>query len=197
MRRPGSGDPNQRGGVDGSSYLRQQQQPAKTQQQREEEYRAARERIIGNQQQQQQQQQQGIANSSPGIASNPGGGAAAGYIANGPIPGRGRGFNITNPGRGLANGRGAAGRGAPPPQAAPPRANGIGKAVYRDRERDVSDPDYRRGVNRYQQRFDPGFNSNAPAGGIYITPSYNSEVRASVIAALARVVSGKWLKSYG
>lgn len=116
VKRPTSSELNNRQGQ--SDAGSSQQVPPKTQKQREEEYNAARERIIGKQP----------------LSTEP----AAG-------PGRGRGFNITNPGRGVLNGRGAAGRGAPPPVA----GRGVGgKAVYVDRERELQDPDYRRGISR-------------------------------------------------
>ncbi|KAK9803296.1 hypothetical protein WJX72_009548 [[Myrmecia] bisecta] len=66
-------------------------------------------------------------------------------------------------------------------QAAGPRgtvSNGnLGKkAVFRNREEELKDPDYRRGANRFTPRFDPGFGEQ-PSGpqGMYMRPTYSSE----------------------
>ncbi|KXZ55073.1 hypothetical protein GPECTOR_3g23 [Gonium pectorale] len=50
------------------------------------------------------------------------------------------------------------------------------KAVFRDKEKDLSDPDYRRGMNRFNgaARFDPAY-SAMPGGGIYQVPTYSTE----------------------
>ncbi|GLC39600.1 hypothetical protein PLESTB_000808500 [Pleodorina starrii] len=60
------------------------------------------------------------------------------------------------------------------------------KAVFRDKDKDLSDPDYRRGMNRFNgtARFDPSFTA-IPAGGIYQVPTYASE-----FPALNRMPSG-------
>ncbi|GIL80414.1 hypothetical protein Vretifemale_9624 [Volvox reticuliferus] len=53
------------------------------------------------------------------------------------------------------------------------------KAVFRDKDKDLSDPDYRRGMNRFNgaARFDPAYTA-MPAGGIYQVPTYASEFPA-------------------
>jgi len=50
---------------------------------------------------------------------------------------------------------------------------GRGKAQLRNRQEDMSDPDFRRG--RLGPRFDPGFGEDAPHGGMYYHPTYSSE----------------------
>jgi hypothetical protein len=117
--------------------------------------------------------------SSGSLAARPassGASAGAGYMAAVPPSVGDRGFNIVNPGRGMGRGRGAASAGAVAPEpaaaaaaaaAGPVAAGGGGgrgqqqqqrggqgaaggpKAVYRDKQRDAQDPDYRRGVDRW------------------------------------------------
>ncbi|GFR48111.1 hypothetical protein Agub_g9936 [Astrephomene gubernaculifera] len=53
------------------------------------------------------------------------------------------------------------------------------KAMFRDKDKDLSDPDYRRGMNRFTPvaRFDPTY-AAMPGGGIYQVPTYSSEFPA-------------------
>ncbi|WIA43966.1 hypothetical protein OEZ86_010355 [Tetradesmus obliquus] len=141
----------------------------------------------------------------PGSAGA-GASAGSGYMAAVPPSVGDRGFNLVNPGRGMGRGGGGssgAGTVGPEPAAAaaaaavvPAAGSGSGrgqqqqqqqrggqgaggpKAVYKDKQRDVQDPDYRRGVDRYQQRFDPGYGAGQQQqqpGGMYVVPTYGSE----------------------
>lgn len=139
----------QPGGSDTSSA----QSPARTAKEREEDYNQARERIIGK--------------PIPAEAAD-----RSNRSGRGPTPVRG---GDTGSGAG-AGGSGAGGSGA---GAIVGGANGSGrvrKAVFRDRDRELQDPDYRRGVgNRFApERFDPNY-AGVPAAGIYNTPSYSTE----------------------
>eukprot|EP00803_Ostreobium_quekettii_P008306 evm.model.scf_508.2 EVM.evm.TU.scf_508.2 scf_508:37101-43383(-) len=52
------------------------------------------------------------------------------------------------------------------------------KAVFRNRAREMEDPDYRRGANRFHRSFDPNQANNIDrenAQGMYNVPSYNTE----------------------
>lgn len=63
--------------------------------------------------------------------------------------------------------------GIPPPPSPSFSSNGPrGKAQLRNRQEDLSDPDFRRG--RYATRFDPGFGEGLQ-GGMYSRPSYSTE----------------------
>jgi hypothetical protein len=61
-----------------------------------------------------------------------------------------------------------------PPPPPPPVSSNVprGKAQLRNRQEDLSDPDFRRG--RYAPRFDPGFGEGSQ-GGMYSRPTYGSE----------------------
>ncbi|KAK9832459.1 hypothetical protein WJX74_010797 [Apatococcus lobatus] len=50
------------------------------------------------------------------------------------------------------------------------------KAVFRNKEQDLQDPDYRRGIDRFGPRFTPsGFDTPAANRGMYQQSSYNNE----------------------
>ncbi|KAI8475032.1 MAG: hypothetical protein J3K34DRAFT_456471 [Monoraphidium minutum] len=186
MKRPGSGSSLGRfdgggpggGGAGGA---------AKSHQERVEDYNAARERLLGKggepsgrgggggggpeqeaQQQQQQQQQQGgpppHAPPRQPHANGNGHHAAPPHAQHAPAPHGGRGGRGGGGGQNGHNGGGGGG----------------GKAVYRDRERELQDPDYRRGLDRFTPRFDPGHGGGGggygPDGGaLYNVPTYGSE----------------------
>jgi len=82
---------------------------------------------------------------------------------------------------GAGAGRGFAGRGqmggSIPGRDGSGRGRGR-KAVLRDRDRELQDPDYVRGVNRYGPTggFDPS--AQLPPGGVYNMPTYNTEFPA-------------------
>ncbi|KAL0037170.1 hypothetical protein WJX79_003762 [Trebouxia sp. C0005] len=120
----------------------------RTVQEREQDYSKARARIFGMQ----QNSEAGLGPPDPAHAQMHDGSMRAmnGSRAPnmGPMSGRGRGLL----------GRGDQGK----------------KAVFRNREQDLQDPDYRRGYNF--PRFDPGFGDmTGMQQGMYIRPTYNSE----------------------
>lgn len=212
MRRTGS-EERRISKMGSSGQLTDEESLARSVAQREEEYNRARQRIfssgnleatgsevdtpesgVGNDQQQQQQQMKGAFDvQSPSLGSvgspieDPH--TSSERDADAALRGGGR---VQQNSRGAVPGRNIGGRGATGDDSNTPSGSGRGKtrsggkggkAVFRDKDKDAQDPDFRRGRARFEPRFDSGYGMNTGVrghpgqqqGGLYVMPSYGAE----------------------